>query len=666
MEIEAKFVLPDLATFHHLQSIDLLAGFVLSTGEAKQVRDTYLDTAERLILAAGYSCRQREQHEGVLLTLKGLKGAEGAVHRREELEMLLSDDQPADLPQLWPSSPLRDQVHRLIGDASLVPLFTLQQARTIRQVSRGERQVAELSLDQVHLNLRGREQVYFELEAELAPQGTEDDLAAIVTCLQDDWGLEPESRSKFERALDFAGEVPLKNALLMPQERAVCQQIATRDDLYARRASALLALDVGAKQVEAGERAGLSARRVRHWLAEFRQKRLGVFPERVLDEIYAARASTSPEPLPEQEFPPGPVELCSEMELKFKPSVGVGIEVQEQPAELVPHSLPDKPGLEADDSMAEAARKTFLFHLQRMVYHEPGTRLGEDIEELHDMRVATRRMRAAFNVFGDYLDLAQMAPFLKGLRRTGRALGAVRDLDVFWEKTQCYLDDLPTGQQLDLEPLRTVWAAERERARERMLAYLDSDRYIRFKARFSEFLQKPGAGGLPIVSPQDEPLPHRLRHVVPVAVYQRLAAVRAYDEWVNGPDVPLERLHQLRIAAKGLRYTVEYFREVLGPEAKALIKKIKALQDHLGNLQDAVVASNLLRDFLTWGTWGQAQTQKDRISRPAEPVIAPGVAAYLAARQTELQHLIEIFPQIWVQFQDPEFSQLVATVVAVL
>jgi CHAD domain-containing protein len=242
----------------------------------------------------------------------------------------------------------------------------------------------------------------------------------------------------------------------------------------------------------------------------------------------------------------------------------------------------------------------------------------------------------------------------------------VRDLDVFWEKTQRYLDGLPSGQQVDLEPLRVVWAAERERARERMLVYLDSDRYSRFRERFGEFLQKPGAGARPVVSQQDEPLPHRLRHVVPVAVYQRLAAVRAYDEWVTGPDVPLERLHQLRIAAKGLRYTVEYFREVLGSESKTLIDEVKALQDHLGDLQDAVVASNLLRDFLTWGTWGRARTKKEKESRSAEPVIAPGVAAYLAAKQTELQRLVRTFPQVWAQFQNPEFSQLVAAVVAVL
>ena len=54
--------------------------------------------------------------------------------------------------------------------------------------------------------------------------------------------------------------------------------------------------------------------------------------------------------------------------------------------------------------MDEAARKTLLFHFERMLKHEPGTREGEDAEELHDMRVATRRMRAALRVFDGYID----------------------------------------------------------------------------------------------------------------------------------------------------------------------------------------------------------------------------------------------------------------------
>ena len=885
MEIEAKFAVPDVDTFQRLQAVEQIAGFSLSIGQVKQVHDTYLDTGDRLLLAARYACRRRERGDELLITLKGLGRAEGAVHRREELETSLPSDASsveglAVRPHEWPASLVRERVLQLVGEVPLAPLFDLRQTRVVRLVSQPvdqtdqdqeERLVAELSLDDVHLAVQGREQAYYEIEVELAPQGTEDDLAEIVACLRDEWDLQAEPRSKFERALTFSsealespsGEMPMEDRLLTPQERAVCQQVATREDMYARRARTLLALDEGVTQVEAGECAQLSDRRVRHWLAAFREKRLGVFPARVLAEVPPPQEPTQPQvqeppqPVPLEtlfdrygvdrahartvadhalalfdhllpshglpperralletaalvhnvglEADPGRHHIAGRNILLSHPPAGLddcerqvvalttflhrkrttskrldnlartffgdlpepvqaetlalaalvrmadgldysqtgtsqlgevrwpeateplseaegggrieievtgpyaaidadraqhkadlwrllfetGVQFKAVPDTLTPAlslegrggdgalslegrgesevlSLPDRPGLEADDSMAEAARKTLFFHFQRMRYHEPGTRLGEDIEELHDMRVATRRMRAALRVFGDYLDMDEMSPFVKGLRRTGRTLGAVRDLDVFWEKTQHYLDTLAPVQQDKLDPLREVWEAERERARDRMLAYLDSDRYSQFRERWGEFLQRPGAGALAVISKAGEPLPHCLRHVVPVAVYQRLAAVRAYDEWVTGPDVPLERLHQLRIAAKGLRYTLEFFREVLGPETRGVIDEIKGLQDHLGDLQDAVVASNLLRDFLTWGTWGHTQVEGRKVTLPTEPVVAPGVAAYLTARQVELQDLLDTFPQAWARVQGVEFGHMVAASLAVL
>jgi CHAD domain-containing protein len=312
--------------------------------------------------------------------------------------------------------------------------------------------------------------------------------------------------------------------------------------------------------------------------------------------------------------------------------------------------------------MAKAARKTLYFHFQRMLAHEPGTRLGEDIEELHDMRVATRRMRAALRVFGDHLDPEAIGPFAKALRRTGRALGAVRDLDVFREKAQRYLNTLPAERQAELEPLLIAWQAERDKAREHVLAYLDSNRYARFKEQFGEFLQMAGAGALPTVTPEGEPLPGRVRHVLPVVLYRSLAIVRAYEQEMNRPDVPLVRFHQLRIAFKGLRYTLEFFQEVLGPNAKPLISQVKLLQDHLGDLQDAVVTCNVLRDFLTWGTWGhRADSTGDQ---PAELVVAPGVAAYLAARQAEIQQLVNTFPPVWEPIRNSEFNRQLAALAA--
>ncbi len=173
---------------------------------------------------------------------------------------------------------------------------------------------------------------------------------------------------------------------------------------------------------------------------------------------------------------------------------------------------------------------------------------------------------------------------------------------------------------------------------------------------FTEFLKTGAHVSTHILSETDELKPRRLRHVAPVILYQRLAAMSAFEEWMTGSNVPLTRLHQLRIASKGLRYSLEFLEEVLGPEVKPLIQEMKVLQDHLGDLQDAVVASNLLRDFLTWGTWGHEQTEK-ATPLPIAPVVAPGVATYLAVRQVELQNLPASFPLVWAQIQSPEFKR---------
>ena len=220
MEIEAKFSVPDVETFQRLRAIQELAQYPLSAGQVRQVQDTYLDTEGRSLLAAGYACRRREGREGTLITVKGLGGAEGAIHRREELEVRMPAYRP---PEEWPAGPARDKVLGLIGAAPLSPLFQLQQVRFERVVSQAERPIAELSLDAVHLSAGERELSFFELEVELTPQGTEEDLAAIVVCLQDEWMLEPETGSKFERALAFLETTSASrdDGLLTSQERAI-------------------------------------------------------------------------------------------------------------------------------------------------------------------------------------------------------------------------------------------------------------------------------------------------------------------------------------------------------------------------------------------------------------------------------------------------------------
>ena len=260
------------------------------------------------------------------------------------------------------------------------------------------------------------------------------------------------------------------------------------------------------------------------------------------------------------------------------------------------------------------------------------------------MRVATRRMRAALRVFGAYLDADVMRPVDRGLRRTGRVLGAVRDLDVFHEKTMVYLDSLPEDRRGDLDPLLAVWQVRREHARAEMIEYFDGGRYPRFVEAFTTLLDDPGRASLGFIDDDGEARPHRVAHVLPAVLYDRVAGVWAYDDVITGHDTPLVRFHRLRIAGKALRYTFEFFEEVLGADAKPLISATKGMQDHLGDLQDAVVTCNILRNFLAWGAW---DPPAGNARRALAMIVAPGVATYLAARQEELNRLVDTFPEMW-------------------
>lgn len=632
MEIEAKFTLSNRETFERLRALDRLCGYELSAPTVHEVHDTYFDTAERRVLAAGYTFRQRTSPHRVTITLKALTPSAQTVHRREECELTLTGDASVDD---LPMGPLRERLQHLTRDSALTALVELHQKRHVRSLMQAERKVAELSLDEIVFILGNRRQAALELEIELGEQGKEEDLVNLTSCLQHEWGLEPQPQSKFERALALTERFKTCG-MLRQSERDLLVRFATVQGRCARRARALLALDEGKPVREAAKIAPLSPKRVRYWLNQFRKQRLQIFRPHV----------------PVSATPHAGVSSA----LEGDPQLTEAAMVEPMPNDTE-RRLPVRPGLEPDDPMAEAARKTLSFHLQQMLYYEPGTRKGEDPEHLHDMRVATRRMRAALRIFEGYLDLKDIAPFVKGLRRTGRMLGTVRDLDVFGEKTEAYLGTLSPEQRTALDPLLAVWNRRREVARQEMLAYLDSQRYRQFKEGFGQFLQKPEAGALPAFTKTGQPRPHRLRHVVPLIIHERFAAVRAYGEWVEIPDAPLDQYHRLRIAAKELRYALEFFREVLGPETKTLIGTMKDLQDHLGCLQDAVVACNLLRDFLTWGTWGQPTDHSQ--PWPGTPVLAPGVATYLAVRQTEIQNLVKAFPEVWARVQSQDLAYTV-------
>jgi CHAD domain-containing protein len=258
-------------------------------------------------------------------------------------------------------------------------------------------------------------------------------------------------------------------------------------------------------------------------------------------------------------------------------------------------------GVDASLSLGELAFAVLRRQFAAMRAHEPGTRLGEDPEELHDMRVATRRMRAAIKIFQDALP--ERSRWLREeLRHFAGVLGAVRDLDVHIEEVK----GLSSGNGEEDEALAAVVASlERRRAeaRGRMLEALDSERYARFESSFAEMLRRgPYVVGTPEAAPTSG-LSGASTASVPALEAAPGILGRLDSKWRKAAkglerSSHAEEFHDLRKKGKRLRYATEFFSGVFSEEATgALVGPLKAVQDSLGRHQDATVAAQLLREI---------------------------------------------------------------------
>jgi CHAD domain-containing protein len=303
--------------------------------------------------------------------------------------------------------------------------------------------------------------------------------------------------------------------------------------------------------------------------------------------------------------------------------------------------------------MSEVAKKVLAVHFRKMVANEKGTRKGEDIERLHDMRVAVRRMRTAARLFDRFLDAEEFEPFARELRVLGRTLGPVRDLDVMTDHARRFRETMPMRERLDMDTLLREWRERRVKLRGRLLEHLDASAYSRFKRDFSAFLEDASAGAPAVLTKSGRVRPSLLSHEGAVVLHEHLAAVRAYDGWLTGEDVPLRRYHRLRIEVKRLRYALEFLSDVTGPEAEPLVASLKAVQDHLGEMREAWMTADLLeKDFVLRGVDG------------SKAVSHPGIAAYMASRRSHCEELRKTFPEIWTTVNNPEFHRRIAAIAA--
>ncbi len=148
------------------------------------------------------------------------------------------------------------------------------------------------------------------------------------------------------------------------------------------------------------------------------------------------------------------------------------------------------PGLRRRSSFADAAGRVILTRWREMMSSREGTLLGEDIEELHAMRVSSRRLRAAMDAFAEAFPARSFRLHLREVKAVTDTLGAARDLDVAIERLEAMLAEVREDERPGLLGLIERYRAERalETARiEALFRRLDEER---FAERFERYVRR--------------------------------------------------------------------------------------------------------------------------------------------------------------------------------
>lgn len=272
---------------------------------------------------------------------------------------------------------------------------------------------------------------------------------------------------------------------------------------------------------------------------------------------------------------------------------------------------------------------------------EPWLVNAPDIEFLHDWRVALRRSRSVLKLARDIIpqrDLEMWRPRLRDLQQRS---GELRDLDVFVLEFDSYVDLVPDEFAADLDPLRELLHSRRRAARDEFEHYVSSRDHDRLRADYGAFIDR-----LAHTEPTEEVIAAAPDAAEPIRSTGVARIRKAHRRVIKRgrkirPDSPAGDLHDVRIATKELRYAIELHSSILAKkDVKALLKRLKRLQDVLGAFQDAEAhasAMGLFADYLV--ATGDA---------PARSIMAIGVLSQaFTDRNAELR---DRFDEVFARF----------------
>jgi CHAD domain-containing protein len=303
----------------------------------------------------------------------------------------------------------------------------------------------------------------------------------------------------------------------------------------------------------------------------------------------------------------------------------------------------EPPLFEPEEGMAEAGRKLMGQVWQTFQAQVEGVREQADVTAIHEMRKALRRLGTICKLFAPYFETGVLPDYRRRFKKIMLRLGRARDTAIFLENLGLFMVEAPlNGEDVArLQGLYEYWQGQKTEFDQVVSRYLGREKVQAFLEEFGRFTTATGEGVADLAEPET---PVQVRHVAPALIYERLAAVRAYDGHLA--DASLAELHRLRIQGKELRYTLEFFEPLLGSTAAEVTETVKQLQEHLGQLNDARVALTMLEET------------------PAEHEAA--VAFYREAKEGEIRWLQDGLRGLWTELERQSWRQQLGAAVAVL
>jgi len=286
-----------------------------------------------------------------------------------------------------------------------------------------------------------------------------------------------------------------------------------------------------------------------------------------------------------------------------------------------------------------------------------GVRVAEDIEYIHRMRVASRRLRAALPLFFSCFPAKNYARWSEEIKEITRALGDARDTDVqiayltkyqkraekAWKSRKPDREgDAPTSPAVryllsDLQKQRVLLQKE-------VLSALDSLEKSHAIDDMRHTFNQPHP---PVRGVLKRSFAYGISPVAALRIEERLCTLLSFEPWVSHPEAVAEH-HATRIAAKKLRYTLEVYAPVYRLGLKKPISRVKAVQEILGDLHDCDVWIDTITRLLLHE---RAILRTDNEEKRPDTFTLSSLKIFLGERERERKQLYRRFVRYWASLK---------------